>query len=233
MVAKRTRCLRKWVSLPCVLLLLGLQQPQAERTAVSSTIEAASVLEVSPGQLVRRYSTPGQQETFAVVMGHEQLLNLSILKGDQAITVEAYDAAGAKVLEHVSHKYETIESCVISENAGTYKLVIRSSETSGSGRPYELRLEPLKVLTKPGRLDYEARKLIGSATLLRSLWTNASLRRRSKNMTRLLYLERRRKSHRCCSSVDGSRRGLFFIKRIHKCAQAISDGGATHCDNRR
>lgn len=181
MIAKRTRCLRVWVSLPCVLLLLVLQHPQAERTAVSSTIEAASVIEVSPGQLVRRYSAPGQQETFRVVMGQEQLLNLSILKGDQAITVEAYDPAGTKVLEHISRKYETIESCVISENAGTYKLVIKSAETSGSGRPYELRLEPLKVLTRAGRLDYEARKLIGSATLLRSRWTSASLRQSIEN----------------------------------------------------
>jgi len=175
MVAKQTRRLSRSVSLLCVILLLLLQQSQAERTAVSTTVEAPGVIEVFPGESIRRSCTPGQQETFAIVMQPEQLLNFSIIKGDLALTIEAYDPDGTKLLEHVSHNYETIESSLISETAGSYKLIVRSSETFGPDRPYELRLEPLKVLTKPGRVDYEAQKLIGSATLLRSLWTNASL----------------------------------------------------------
>lgn len=175
MVTKQTRRLSRWVSLSCVILLSALQQFQAERTGVSKTIEASSVIEISPGESIRSSCTPGQQETFALVMQPEQLLKFSIIKGDLAITIEAYDPGGTKLLETVSHNYETIESSFISETAGSYKLVIRSLETSGSLRPYELRLEPLEILTKLGRLDYEARKLMGSATLVRCHWTKASL----------------------------------------------------------
>jgi CHAT domain-containing protein/tetratricopeptide (TPR) repeat protein len=155
--------------------LLLLQQSQNEQTATSTPIAAPGVIEVSPGMSIRRSCTPGQQETFAIVMQPEQLLNFSINKGDLAITIEAYDPAGTKLLEYASRNYETIESSLISETAGSYKLVIKSSETSGSDRPYELRLQLVKALTKPGRSDYEARKLTGSATLLRSQWTSASL----------------------------------------------------------
>ena len=175
MITKQTRRSSRWVSLSCVILLSALQQIQAERTAISKNNEAAGVIKVSSGETIRSSCTPGQQETFAIVMQPEQLLRFSIIKGDLAITIEAYEPGGTKLLEHVSRNYETIESSFISETAGTYKLIIRSSENSGSGRPYELRLEPFKVLTKPGRLDYQARTLIGIATLLRSHWTKASL----------------------------------------------------------
>ena len=181
MVAKQGCRLSRWVSLPCVLLFLLLQQPQAERIAVSTTIEASAVVEVAAGQSLRRYSAPGQQETFAIVMEQEQLLRFSILKGDLAISIEAYDPAGTKLLEQVSHDYETIESTLVAATSGTYKLVIKSLEIVGSVRPYELRLESLKELTRSGRLDYEARKLTGSATLLRASWINASLRKAIEN----------------------------------------------------
>lgn len=177
MAPKQTGRLSRLVSLPCVILLLLLQQSQAERTTVSTAIKAPAVIEISSGESIRRSCTPGQQETFAIVMQPEQLLNFSIMKGDLAIKIEAYDPGGTKLLEQVSHNYEMIESSLISETAGHYKLVISSVESAGSDRPYELRLEPLTVLTKPGRLDYEARNLIGSATLLRSEWTNASLQK--------------------------------------------------------
>src|ERR1051326_3005941 len=119
MVAKQTRRLSRSVSLLCVILLLLLQQSQAELTAVSTTIETPGVIEVSPGESIRRSCTLGQQETFAIVMHPEQLLNFSIIKGDLALTIEAYDPDGTKLLEHVSHKYETIESSLISETAGS------------------------------------------------------------------------------------------------------------------
>lgn len=175
MLAKQTRRLSRWISLPCAFLLLLLQQPQADRTRVSAQLRSNSFIEVPPGQSIRRDCVPGQQETFAIVMEQQQLLSFSIFKGDLALTIEAYDPSGTKLLEHVSSSYETIFSSLISDTAGTYRLVVRSSETSGSSRPYELRLEPLTVLTKPGRLDHEARKLIAGATLLRARWTSDSL----------------------------------------------------------
>ena len=108
-------------------------------------------------------------------MEQEQLLQFSVLKGDLAIAIEAYKPNGTKILEHVSHSYETIESSLVSETAGSYKIVIRSLETSPSPRSYELRLRPIKVLTKEGRLDHEAQKLIAGGTILRAEWTKTSL----------------------------------------------------------
>src|ERR1044072_766810 len=134
MLPKQTRRLSRSVSLPCLFLLLLLQQSQNEQTATSTPIAAPGVIEVFPGESIRRSCTPGQQETFAIVMQPEQLLNFSIIKGDLALTIEAYDPDGTKLLEHVSHNYETIESSLISETAGSYKLVIKSSETSGPDR---------------------------------------------------------------------------------------------------
>src|SRR5262245_14161518 len=157
MVAKQTRRLRKWGSLPCVFLLLLLQQSQVERTTASTTVDDASFIELSPGEPIRRDCSPGTQETFGILMEQDQLLRFSILKGDLALAIEAYNPTGTKVLEHVSHGYETIESSLISETPGWYKIVIRSLETSETPRSYELRLQPIKVLNKQGRLDHEAR----------------------------------------------------------------------------
>src|ERR1044072_3080990 len=170
MVARQTRRLSKW-ALPFVFLLVLFQPPQAERTAASTT--DATIL--SPGQSIQQDCSAGTQQTFALWMEQEQLLQFAVLKGDLAIAIEAYKPNGTKILEHVSHSYETIESSLVSETAGSYKIVIRSLETSPSPRSYELRLRPIKVLTKEGRLDHEAQKLIAGGTILRAEWTKTSL----------------------------------------------------------
>ena len=175
MVARQTHRLAKWGLLPCVFFLLSFQPPQLERTARSETNNPFSFTEIWPGQLIRWDCAPGEQEAFAVFMKQEQTLRFSIVKGDLAISVAAYNPSGAKLLEYVSHGYERIESSVVSDTPGTYKIVIRSLEISKERRPYELRLQPLKALTKHGRLDHEARKLIAGGTVLRAQWTKTSL----------------------------------------------------------
>ena len=136
------------------------------------------ILQSSPAvdaESIRLDSSPGKQETLAIPMEQDRLLNFSIVKGDLAISIEVYDPSDLKILEYVSHRYEIIESCFVSETPGTYKIVIRSLETSEPHRPYELRLQAARVLTKQGRSDFEARKLIAGATILRGQWTASSL----------------------------------------------------------
>ena len=171
MVAKHTRRLTKWGLLSSLFLLLLLQSAPLGQTDVDSSRS----IQVLPGQSIRRDLSTGKEDTFAVLMESQRLVHFSIIKGDLAVTTEVYDSSGTKVLEYVSRRYEVIESSLVAEISGTYKIVIRSLETSESPRAYELRLQPLKVLTRQGRAEHEAQKLIASATILRAQWTRTSL----------------------------------------------------------
>jgi CHAT domain-containing protein/tetratricopeptide (TPR) repeat protein len=164
----------------CVLffylaLPLLLPPSRAEQTAVSSTLNPTSVIALQPGHSIRRELSAGQQETFEISMGQGQLLRFSIQKGDLALNTEAYNPTGTRILEQVSHGFETVESSLLSETAGSYRIVIQSLERVALPRRYELSLHPVAVLTTQDRLDHEARKLMAAATILRAHWTKTSL----------------------------------------------------------
>jgi CHAT domain-containing protein len=156
----------------CVTVLVVLLPGRKSTPAASGEL-----VPISPGTSKRGEINKGGKAVFEVSAGAGTLLRFSIDKDDLGLTTTVYAPTGAKLVEHVSEDFETVELAVPVDMSGTYKIEIDSREKVDAARPYELKLEALTTLTPVGRKDSEARHAMATAAVLRAEWKKDSLRR--------------------------------------------------------
>jgi CHAT domain-containing protein len=141
-----------------------------------TTASNAGSLELTAGVSILREVSAGDRQLFEISLNPGQLFRFSIDKGDLALSLVLHGPAGQKMLEQVSHGYEVLDVSVPSDEAGMYRLEIRSLEQAEARRHYELRVEPIRTATAQDRKNNAARRAIAGASLMRASWTETSLR---------------------------------------------------------
>src|SRR5215213_7884618 len=160
----------------CVAALLVLSPAPPPALLVPDTSAGHELIELVPGVPERHQIAGGAKEVFGIAAVAGTLLRFTIDKGDQALTTVVYGPGSEKMLEHVSEDFEVVELSLPVDVSGTYRIELQSREKADTGRTYDLKVEPLTALTPLGRTDSEARHAIATAGVLRSRWTESSLR---------------------------------------------------------
>ena len=143
---------------------------------MQTTTNTDNLIQIASATSIRREVAASRKDEFGISMSQGQLLRLSVDKGDLALSIVLYDPTGIRVLEQVSHDYETVEISFPTDVSGTYRIVVQSLETAELRRQYELSVQPVTTVTREGRRDSEARQAIASAAALRATWKETALR---------------------------------------------------------
>jgi CHAT domain-containing protein len=146
------------------------------------------MFELAPGSSISRDPSAGDNEQYEISLSKDQLLRLSIDKGDLALALVLYDPAGKKLLEQVSHGYEVLDVSIITDAAGPHRLEVQSLELNDARRNYEIRLESIRTATVEDRRGFAAQQAIASASLRRADWTEKSLRQAIENYDEAAHL---------------------------------------------
>jgi hypothetical protein len=99
------------VALLCLTLALALLFPLSKGGSIATETIAANddLINLTPGSTTRRDLTAGGKDVFGINVNQGELIRFSIDKGDLGLSTIVYGPSGAKLLEHVSHEFETVE----------------------------------------------------------------------------------------------------------------------------
>lgn len=153
-----------------------------------TTATKRDVLELAPGNSISRDLSAGENELYEISLSKDQLVRLSIDKGDLALALVIYDPAGKKLFEQVSHGHELLDVSVVTDAAGPHRLEVHSLEPNDARRNYEIKVEPPRAATVQDRKDFAAQQAIASASLRRADWTERSLRQAIENYDEAAHL---------------------------------------------
>jgi tetratricopeptide (TPR) repeat protein len=157
------------------LLAFIFRGPEIPAIAETSS-NSGDLIQLAPGSSSRGELTAGAKNVFTVSVDHDQLLRFSVDKGDLLVTTSLYGPTNAKLLEHVSQDFESVELSFPAQVAGKYTIELQSQEKSATPRAYEIKLHPLTSVTPLNRKDSEARQTMAHAEALRLEWKEASFR---------------------------------------------------------
>jgi CHAT domain-containing protein/tetratricopeptide (TPR) repeat protein len=158
------------------LILVASCRPGAKPAASDAALTSGEPIQMAAGTSERRELTGGATEVFAVAANQDQLLRLSIDKGDLVLSTTLYGPTGTRLLGHVSQDFEIIELSFPAQVAGTYTIELRSLESAQAARQYELAVHPLTPVTELNQRDSEARQAVARAEMLRAKSLAASFR---------------------------------------------------------
>ena len=184
--AKRSKSRREgFLSIALICLSVStllLFFPPAETPPGESETSAnkGGVIQLPPGSTRSKELAPGAQEIIKVWVGQVRLLRFSIDKGDFALSTVLYGPSETRLIEHVSHEFETVELSFPAEVTGEYKIELRSLETGEPPRRFELAISPLTPITAAARKDSEARQILARAEMSRATWARDSLKQAIK-----------------------------------------------------
>ena len=171
---------RNWnVALICLCLfslLVVFPSAEAPPVELESGANTQELMQIAPGSSLRRQLGAGVQEVIGVNVSQGKLLRFSIEKGDLALSTVLYGPTGTELVKHVSQEFEAIEISFPADEAGLYKIEIRSRETTDTLRPYEIKIYSLTTIKPADRKDSEARQTLANAEVLRARWNEPSLR---------------------------------------------------------
>src|ERR1043165_1592418 len=150
------------ICLSLCLPLLFVSSVEAPSLEFETSENVGAVIERTPGSSLQWELAPNAQVVIGVRVGQGQLLRFSIEKGDLALSTVLYGPTETKLVENVSHEFETVEISFPADVEGLYKIELRSREMAEPRRPLELKVHPLTSVTAVDRKDSEARKAIRS-----------------------------------------------------------------------
>jgi CHAT domain-containing protein len=153
-----------------VCLVTGLAETAPDLSGAN-----AEDISLTAGSAINRELSAGAKETLEIWLSPGDLLRLSLVKGDFALSFAIYDPTRVKLLEQVSYSFETLDLSIPAESSGKYVLEIHSLELNKTRR-YELRLEPIRPATPMDQRSHLAQRATANATILRADWTENALR---------------------------------------------------------
>ena len=139
-------------------------------------IAQTSSIQLTPGSSSRGELAAEAKQVFTVSVDQDSLLRFSIDKGDLLLTTALHGPGGAKLLEHVSQDFESVEISFPAQEAGNYRIELQSREKSATPRSYEIKVHPFTPVTPLNRKDSEALQAMARAESLRGDWKEASFR---------------------------------------------------------
>jgi len=137
--------------------------------------QGSNPISITFGKPTSRELAAGAKETFEIWVNQDQLLLVSVVKGDLAMLATLYGPSGSKLLENSSHAYEVLEVSLHTDVAGKYKIQIESLERAQGAGEYELSVHTFTTAEAKWQKDLEARQLNAGARALSVNWTEASL----------------------------------------------------------
>ena len=183
-------------------------------TVGSSSIRAAddqSGINLTPGRIEREIDT-GERQRFAVSLTENQLLHLSLEKGDLVLRVIISDALGQRLIDEVSRRYEVMDVLVVVKSSGTCQIEIVSMEGQGK-RHYQLRFDPVRKATKADLELNSAQQLMARASWLRDEWREASLHQAIDNYDTAGNIALKRGERIAANALNQAGRTLVLMGR--------------------
>ncbi len=158
----------------CVIIVGCLIAGVAGKLPGTSAVSNVSPV-LTPGVVLSRDLAAGKSEVLETFLQQNQVLRLSIDKGDLSLTLALYDPEGRKLIQRLSRVYEVLEVSLPAASAGMYRVEISSQEREAAGH-YQLTVESVSTVTAEDHEAEAAQQLIARASVLRADWTEASLR---------------------------------------------------------
>jgi CHAT domain-containing protein/tetratricopeptide (TPR) repeat protein len=141
--------------------------------SVPNTIDR---MEPIAGSSVTREIAGNAVQSFEIELQAGLFLELTIQKGDLAMSFRVIGPQNQIVTEETSDRYESLMTSVLTQGSGTFHLEVRSLEQDSSPRSYQLTLHEIRS-AKPADLGRgAAAKAFGQGNALRTHWDEASLR---------------------------------------------------------
>jgi len=193
--------------------------------AVASSNEAANDQhETSLTGSIAREIAPGEKQRFQISLTENQLLSLALEKGDFAIRLIISNDAGQRILEGISRRYEVMDVSVVVEATGTYHVEIVSLETNDK-RSYQMRLNPVRTVTR-AELDLNVAEQLGAkASLLRDEWTERSLLLATENWDKAANIARGRDAQKAARALNQAGRTLLVLGQYGDALKRFAKAG--------
>jgi len=194
--------------------------------------EAQPATNLSPGSIERAIAA-ADRHGFDVPLIANQLLHLSLEKGDLAVRLIISDDAGHSVLDQVSRVYEVMEISVVARTSGNYHLEIHSLE-SKDGRDYQLRLAPFRKATSADFELEESQQLVAKASWLRDEWKETSFLQAIENYDKAARIALGRNERMRVNALEQAGRVLTVLGKYDDAIQRfrIAAGAASKAGDR-
>jgi CHAT domain-containing protein/tetratricopeptide (TPR) repeat protein len=174
----------------------------------------------------------GEVQQFEITLTQNQLLRLSLEKGDLAARLTIADAAGHRLMDKVSRRYEIMYVSLIVSATGTYHVEISSLETKEQ-RNYRLEVDPVRKASKAELELSTAEQLVALANWALEEWTERSLLQAIENFDRAANIAVPRDMRFAARAWNEAGRTLFLLgqyrealkrfTRAAECAQKAGD----------
>jgi len=173
--SKTAAFLRNFIAAFCLILVMaGSRILETASQTTASTVSPNETTKIAPDSSLHRELPAQAKEVFEIQVDEPKLLNFSVDKGDLTLSITLYGPGGDKLLEEISEDFETVEVSFPLPVAGTYRIELQSREKVEK-RPYVLKVQPLRTVTKSDRRDVDARLALANGDVLRADWTKNSL----------------------------------------------------------
>jgi CHAT domain-containing protein/tetratricopeptide (TPR) repeat protein len=168
------------ILLTSILLICGFGA--AVNSSSSNLSDDQPKIDLNYGSTTREISA-GEVQQFEITLRENQLLHLSLDKGDLAARLTIADAEGHRVIDKVSRRYEIMYVSVIVGSTGTYHVGISSLENKDQ-RQYRLEVDPVSKASKAEHELITAEQLVARANWAQEEWTERSLLQAVENFDR-------------------------------------------------
>jgi CHAT domain-containing protein/tetratricopeptide (TPR) repeat protein len=112
---------------------------------------------------------------FEISLGFNQLLQITIVKGDLRLAAALFAPDGRKLAQQESHDFETMSVLTVSQMAGKYRLEITSLEVRDGGRQFTLKVENLRTASAVDLKRVAAHESRATASVSRAKWEKEPL----------------------------------------------------------
>lgn len=217
------------ILLTSILVICG--SGAAVNSSPSNVSDDQPKTDLKAGSTTRDISA-GEVQQFEITLTENQLLRLSLEKGDLACRLTIADAAGHRVLDKVSRRYEIVYVSLIVSSTGTYHLEISSLENKDQ-RQYRLEVDPVHKASKAELELSTAEQLVALANWAQEEWTERSFLQAIENFDRAANIALLRDMRFAARAWNEAGRTLFLLGQYNEalkrftraagCAQKVDD----------
>lgn len=189
---------------------------------------------LSPQTPAPRQIAGGQAQSFIIALSEGHCLHAKLLKADLDLRVTAFDPAGRQLREFLSRRYGPLTISFIAAATGPHRLEVRSLEAEARSRPYELRVDdPARATHRDWQNDVAIR-FATEAELLRSQWSENTIRAAIEKYTEAWEARRLGANHKdaaltlaeigeCHFILGDYGEALSYFKRARGASRAAGD----------
>ncbi|MDX6498692.1 MAG: hypothetical protein QOG23_1952 [Blastocatellia bacterium] len=134
-------------------------------------------IDPTTGSLITREIAGNAVQSFEIELRADLFLELTIQKGDLALSFRVIGPQNQIVAEETSDRYELLMTSLLTQGNGIFHLEVRSLEQDSSARSYRLTLREIRSAKPADPKRDAAARAFGQGNALRTLWNEASLQK--------------------------------------------------------